>query len=185
MGANDTTAWTIKGSRVLLNAKPFFANGVSYSPVPWGSCPAFEPYGNFTITPWSSVWQRDVALMRTNAVNMLKTYNTLDRAQQPNGNVDHEPFLDACWNGGSSPVFVLMGYAPPKNNQHIFISKDWRQPQNVQAREKIAGDLVALAQKYAAHPAVMGFVMANEINAEDIIFHLGPADPKKKVREKI
>lgn len=167
--AANTTTWTLDGPRVFLNKQPFFANGVSYSPLPWGSCPAFEPYGDFTITPWSSVWQRDVALMRTNAVNMLKTYNTLDRAQQPSGDVDHGPFLDACWNGGSSPVFVLMGYAPPKNNQHIYLSQDWSQPQNVQAREKIAGDLVALAKQYAAHPAVMGFVMANEINADNII----------------
>ncbi|MBI3705826.1 MAG: hypothetical protein HY244_18680 [Rhizobiales bacterium] len=167
--AASTTAWTLDGPRVLVNNKPFFANGVSYSSLPWGSCPAFEPYGDFTIKAWSSVWQRDVALMRTNAVNVLKTYNTLDRVQSPAGDIDHGPFLDACWNDGTNPVFVLMGYAPPKNQQHIFIEETWNNPQNVALRAKIAKDIAALAAAYAKHPAVMGFVMANETNAIDII----------------
>lgn len=168
MAANTTTAWTIKGRQLLLNGQPFFANGVSYSPVPWGTCTAFEPYGDFTIKAWASVWQRDLALMRSNFVNVLKTYNTLDVAQSK-GDCDHGPFLDACWNGGTSPVFVLMGYAPPKNQQGIFLTQNWSQSQNVAARARIKDDLVALAKAYVAYPAVMGIVMANEVNADNII----------------
>jgi hypothetical protein len=166
---DGNTCWAISGYQLLLNGSPFFAKGVSYSPVPWGTCTAFEPYGDFTVKTWSSVWKRDLALMRANAVNALKTYNTLDQAQCPGCDCDHKPFLDACWNGGASPVYVLMGYAPPKNQQAIFLTQNWSQPANVQARAKIAADLTALAKLYASYPAVMGFVMANEINADNII----------------
>lgn len=169
MAASGNTVWTIDGYRILLNGSPFYANGVSYSPVPWGTCTAFQPYGDFTIAPWSTVWSRDVALMRANSVNLLKTYNTLDRAQLPVGDIDHGPFLDACWNGGQNPVFVLMGYAPPKNQQAIFLAATWSAPANVAARQAIATDLAALAASYAGYPAVMGIVMANEINANNIV----------------
>jgi len=165
----DNTRWTISGYQLLLNGDPFFANGVSYSPLPWGACPAFEPYGDFTIKTWLSVWQRDVALIRKYGINLIKTYNTLDEVQAPHGDVDHGPFLDACWNGGTSPAYVLMGYAPPKNHQEIFLTQSWSQPTNVQARTKIAAELAALARVYASYPSVMGFVMANEINADNII----------------
>jgi hypothetical protein len=164
----DNSVWTIKGRKVLLDGKPFFANGVSYSPVPWGGCTAFEPYGDFTITAWESVWQRDLPLMHSNSINVLKTYNTLDAVQTQNDH-DHGPFLAACWNSGSSPIFVLMGYAPPKNQQAIFLSATWSNPENIAARDTIKGNLVALAKEYGSYPAVMGFVMANELNADNII----------------
>ena len=166
---NGNTNWTISGYQLLLNGNSFFANGTSYSPVPWGTCTAFEPYGDFTVKTWSSVWQRDLALMRSSSVNVLKTYNTLDQAQCQGCDCDHTPFLEACWNGGTNPVYVLMGYAPPKNQQAIFLTQNWSQSANVKARAQIATDLTALASAYASYPAVMGFVMANEINADNII----------------
>lgn len=174
MTTNNTT-WTINDSQVLVDGQPFFARGVSYSPVPWGSCTAFDPFGDFTIDTWSSVWQRDLALMRSNGVNVLKTYNTLDAAQLQAAGLpttwdhDHSELLAACWNGGSQPIYVLMGYAPPKNQQSIFLTSTWSDPSNEQARAQIQADLVALAQTYADAPALMGFVMANEINADNII----------------
>lgn len=169
------SSWSLNGYQVLCDGKPFFANGVSYSPIPWGSCAAFQPFGDFTIKTWSSVWQRDVSLMRANSVNVLKTYNTLDAAQlkqaglPPDSDHDHGPFLDACWNNGTTPVFVLMGYAPPKNQQNIFYQKSWDDPANATARQNIKDDLIALAVRYGPHPAVMGFVLANEINSDATI----------------
>jgi len=167
--SNGNTTWTTSGYQVLVNGKPFFANGVSYSPLPWGACTAFQPYGDFTIETWSSVWQRDVGLMRQNKVNVFKTYNTLNEVQTPGGDINHGPCLDACWNGGANPVFMLMGYAPA-NNVSIYVASTWSQQANVNARKKIAGELVALAKTYAGYPAVMGFVMANEINANNVVY---------------
>jgi hypothetical protein len=169
------TTWSIKGYQVLCDGKPFFANGVSYQPMPWGGCPGILPFGDFTIKTWSSVWQRDLALMRKNSVNVLKTYNTLDAVQLKQGGFptdwdhDHGPFLDACWNGNTNPIFVLMGYSPPKNQQHIYAEETWNDQANVAARQKMAGDLLALAKAYGSYPAVMGFVLANEINNPNTI----------------
>lgn len=169
------TTWAIDSYKITVNNVPFFANGVSYSPTPWGNCTAFVPYGDFTINTWQSVWQRDLALMRANGINLLKTYNTLDSAQLVAGgnpstwDHDHKLFLDACWNNGEKPVYVLMGYAPPKNQQNIFITSDWNLPANRKAREAIKTDLINLATTWGKFPAVMGFVMANEVNANNII----------------
>ncbi len=169
--APDSTIWKINDYRVTMNGRPFFANGVSYSPVPWGSCSAFNPFGDFTIKTWSSVWQRDLKLMRANGVNLLKTYNTLDSLQLVEAGLpstwdhDHKPFLDSCWNNGKNPVYVLMGYAPPKNQASIFTSATWSDQNNVKARATIQKGLEDLARDWGSHPAVMGFVMANEINS--------------------
>ncbi|HEU4718265.1 MAG TPA: hypothetical protein VFU15_10540 [Bacteroidia bacterium] len=171
----NSTTWAISGYTVTVNGKAFFGNGVSYSPIPWGTCSAFNPYGDFTINTWSSVWQRDLTLMRANNVNLIKTYNTLDSVQLVNAgdpytwDHDHSHFLDSCWNNGNNPVYVLMGYAPPKNQSSIFFSDTWSDPANVAARAVIKSSLVKLAKKWGSYPAVMGFVMANEINASNII----------------
>jgi len=173
--APAATNWTIDQYQVSVNGESFFANGVSYSPVPWGSCSAFNPYGDFTINTWSSVWQRDLALMRANGINMLKTYNTLDSAQlvaagnPPTWDHDHSMFLNSCWNNGQDPVYVMMGYAPPKNNMSIFLSSTWSSPANVTARAAIKTNLVNLAAEWGSYPAVMGFVLANEINADNVV----------------
>ena len=148
------TNWTLDGYRMKVNGQPFFAKGVSYSPVPWGSCPSFLPFGDFTIDTWKSIWTRDLPLMRNNSVNLLKTYNTLDAAQLKQGGFpitwdhSHKGFLDACWNGGDKPIYVLMGYAPPKNDMHIFYQEDWSKPANVAARAAMQTNLVTLATDY-------------------------------------
>jgi hypothetical protein len=171
----STTNWAIEQYKVTVNGKAFFGNGVSYSPVPWGGCTAFLPYGDFTITTWSSIWRRDLELMRANGVNLLKTYNTLDSVQLIAGgnpgtwDHDHTEFLNACWNNGKNPIYVLMGYAPPKNQQSAFLTDTWSDSGNVNLRSAIKTDLVNLASSLEAFPAVMGFVMANEMNADNVI----------------
>ncbi|WP_456459306.1 hypothetical protein [Reichenbachiella sp.] len=170
-----STSWVINDYQVSVNQDPFFAKGVSYSPVPWGSCSAFNPYGDFTINTWRSVWKRDLALMRANGVNLLKTYNTLDSIQLVEaGNPftwdhNHEEFLKACWNNGTNPIYVLMGYAPPKNDAAIFLSANWNDAGNVAKRALVKTGLIDLAKSWGQYPAVMGFVMANEINSSDAI----------------
>lgn len=170
---NSNTNWSIDKYQVTVNGKPFFANGVSYSPVPWGSCTAIYPFGDFTINTWSSIWQRDLPIMRSNSVNLLKTYNTLDKAQLTPASLpfscdhDHSDFLNACWNKGVNPIYVLMGYAPPVYHRNIFLKKNWSSKANIEARKKIKTDFVNLAETYGQFPAVMGFVLANEINDEN------------------
>lgn len=171
----STTNWAIDRYRITVNGNAFFGNGVSYSPVPWGACTAFTPFGDFTINTWNSVWRRDLEIMRANGVNLLKTYNTLDSAQLIAGKKpgtwdhDHSEFLNACWNNGNNPIYVLMGYAPPKNLQAAFLTVTWSDSVNVNLRSAIKTDLVNLASSWSPFPAVMGFVMANEVNAIDII----------------
>ncbi|MCD0465049.1 hypothetical protein [Flavobacterium sp. ENC] len=171
----STTNWAIDQYKITVNGQPFFGNGVSYSPVPWGACSAFVPYGDFTINTWNSVWRRDLELMRTNGVNLLKTYNTLDSAQLIAGgnpgtwDHEHKDFLDACWNNGENPIYVLMGYAPPKTNQQAFLPLTWSDKANVDLRASFKTALINLASAWRAYPAVMGFAMANEVNAENVI----------------
>ncbi|MBL0739548.1 hypothetical protein JI750_21835 [Flavobacterium sp. GN10] len=171
----STTKWAIEKYKVTVNGNAFFGNGVSYSPVPWGGCTAFVPYGDFTIETWKSVWQRDLELMRSNGVNLLKTYNTLDAAQLIAGgdpetwDHDHTEFLNTCWNDGNNPIYVLMGYAPPKNQQAAFLSSSWQNQSNVDMRATIKANFIELAKSWGAFPAVMGFVMANELNADNVV----------------
>lgn len=159
----NTTKWVATNASgstprgISVNGKPFFAKGVCYSPVPWGASPNWTPFGDFFFPPWTAIWQRDIAAMRAAGINTIRIYNM---QLVINGvSRDHTPFLDACWNGGVDPVYVLVGCGAVSD---LAIYTPWKTtgPRRDAAKQTLAG----LARALGTHPAVMGFVVGNEVN---------------------
>ena len=74
----------------------------------------------------------------------------------------HDAFLDAMWNGGTNPIYVWIGISIPIDavnpNTPADSLADYRQFYLHTAKW--------LAKKYGDHPAVMGFVIGNEIDSD-------------------
>jgi hypothetical protein len=160
----NTTSWKAAGAparALTVNGEHFFARGVCYSPVPWGGNPNWTPFGDFFFPPWDAIWERDIAAMRAAGINTIRVYNmqlVIDGVPR-----DHTPFLDACWNGGQDSIHVLVGCGAV-SDLHIY-DKPWTN--SAPSREAAKQTFAELAQALGTHPAVMGFVVGNEVNNED------------------
>ncbi|HEX8241477.1 MAG TPA: hypothetical protein VF574_17205 [Allosphingosinicella sp.] len=164
----STTSWEATNASgtappaLTRNGENFFARGVCYSPVPWGGNSNWVPYGDFMFPPWNGIWERDLPAMRACGINMIRTYNIQNVA---NGNPqDHSEFLDACWNGGVDPIYVLVGFGA-LNNLATFTPWDTSKA----ARDAAGAAFLDMAAAYGGFPAVMGFILGNEVNNPETI----------------
>lgn len=128
----------VEGRRLLVDGKPFQVRGVGYSPFPIGTRP-----GSFS--PWiAKQWQRDLPVLRALHCNAVRTW----------GEIDTTAFLDACWNNGQEPVYVIMGF-------WIDPDVDLRKESN---RAAIRKRFTAYVKAYAGHPAVLFWSLGSHNN---------------------
>jgi hypothetical protein len=186
-----STKWSINGSVINLNgsAAPL-VQGVNYEPTQIGGTADGSPFNDFFYTnnvppngTWAPIWDRDVGTLRAMGVNAIRTYGwwkwepTVEKNwARLNFDVNNEsntpcfgsnyphpthiPFLDRLWNNGVNPIYVWIG---------ISLSLELANPNLPPARRT---ELIQFykyttrwaAMKYGNHPAVMGFVIGNEID---------------------
>jgi hypothetical protein len=182
--ARSDAGFTVSGRSILLAGQRFFIKGVDYGNTNAGytynnsngelvvGAPVANPLDN----AYRKIWQPDLDLMRADGVNAVKVYNvSLDSFkgvpgyndalfQHPSkgetGKIDE--FLDAAWNGGNHPIYVVLSIyfegailSPAFSNQSL---------------KKTYADFYRLMDKqYGAKPAVMGVSISSEINAADFV----------------
>lgn len=164
----STTIWKATNSgdgtppSLTVDGENFFARGVCYSPVPWGGNPNWVPYGDFMFPPWNGIWERDLPAMRACGINMIRTYNIQNVC---NGNrQDHSEFFDACWNGGVDPIYVLVGFGALNS---LAAYTPWRASEPT--RQAAEAAFLGMVAAYREFPAVMGFILGNEVNNNETI----------------
>jgi hypothetical protein len=183
-----------------INGAPgtsFKLKGVCYSPCPINANVQTTPgLGDFfwdkfsgpgyNIDNYEKTWREDLNLLREMNVNTIRLYSMMTRQMKdgkyaPVPFVDanfhlftHTAFLDACWNGGNKPLYVLVGIPTSikalrsgpvphsKNEETIFF-------------EAMTDELV---RQIGGHPAVLGFVIQNEHDGagNSWVQHPGPDD---------
>lgn len=170
--ATTSTEFTVSGRTILLNGQPFFIKGVDYGTSQIDSIYDQAPVANPLDNVYKGIWQPDLDLMRAAGVNAVKVYNvTLSSFKDiPNYSllVDQQPFpketgkiddfLNAAWNGGKDPIYVVLSLS--------FGGANVLQPDYKNA---LAAAFKIIASQYGAYPAVMGISIGNEINAADLI----------------
>lgn len=170
-GSAATTRWTVDGYTIQVNGQPFFAKGVCYFPLPLGNQSSRPPYGdyfyNFPGDPpvWKPYLDRDLPRMRAAGVNLIRLYSMWAWAAEDyvvsplNGNkartLGHGAFMDTAYNGGTHPMYVLV---------NVFIEAGRWSDRAYQLQ--IEDVYRQLATELKDHPAVMGFMVGNELNAE-------------------
>jgi hypothetical protein len=162
---------------------PFKVKGVAYSPAPIGYSNKFGPaFGDLffdTFSPkdfldFEKVWQRDIEKIRRN-FNTIRVYSMMaiqvdpatgkppadpETAQE----FQHKKFLDALWNNGNNPVFVIVGIPMP---DRIFIKPAFDAPDPNGEKKFWDVNLTRIVGQLKDHPAVLGFTIFNELGAVD------------------
>lgn len=170
--STTTTAFTVGLRNVLLDGKPFFIKGVDYGTAQIDSLYDQAPVANPLDNAYKGIWQKDLALMRADGVNAVKVYNVtlasfkdipnyqILAPQQPfpkeTGKINE--FLDAAWNNGDHPIYVVLSLQ--------FGGANALQPDYVKA---LSAAFKIVASEYGSHPALMGISIGNEINSKSLI----------------
>lgn len=176
----NARGFTVSGRDILLDGKRFFIKGVDYGPTNAGytyyttdgklvnDAPVANPLDN----AYKKIWQADLDLMRADGINAVKVYNvSLDSFKSVPGYNDAtfqhpskgetgkiDQFLDAAWNGGNHPIYVMLSI--------YFEGGALTRP----SLKKTYADFYRLMDKeYGAKPAVMGVSISSEINAADYV----------------
>ncbi len=149
-----TTTWSAASYQLSVNNQPFFVKGVCYSPVPWGGNSNWQPYGDFFTPPWNDIWERDLPQIRTLNMNTIRTYN-IDKTTG-----DHSEFFAACYNGGVNPVYVMVGFGQLNN---VGLYDPVISPSSPAFQTALA-NFTTMVQAYGANPAILGFIVGNEVN---------------------
>lgn len=145
------SVFTTDNRQIRLNGEVFSAKGVCYQPTPIGQDPsAAPPFGDYYTSGYADLWARDFVNIRKMGANLIRLYSWTPGP-------DHSAFLEAAWNNGEEPLYVLI-------NRYINPATDWTDPAAVDA---IAADWIAIANEVKDHPAVMGFLVGNEVNAKN------------------
>jgi hypothetical protein len=149
-GAN--THFTVSGRYISLDGARFFVKGVDYSPTPIGKVPNDPPGLDDPLRDGNeTIWSRDLPKIRAMGANAIHVYNVV-----PPGHDQHTgpitKFLNAAWNGGDRPVYVIMT---------IYFAGDALK--NAGAAADLANQYRKLDEMYAKYPAVMGVALGNEI----------------------
>ena len=164
---SSTTAFTVSSRNILLNGTPFFIKGVDYGNTQIDSYADPNPLDNAN----EKVWQPDLDAMRAAGINAVKVYNVSLASFKPYDDIiggfnklrpyesgKINKFLEAAWNGGDHPIYVVLSI--------FFGGVNITQPKYLHALNAIYG---LMATEYAAEPAVMGISIGSEINSEEFI----------------
>lgn len=128
----------IIGRRIYVSGDTFTIRGVGYSPVPIGkhisSAKLFVP----------EHWNRDLPLLREMGCNVIRTWMMVDTVS----------FLDACWNNGRNPIYVIMGF-PISNDSNYADSAQYNAMRSL---------FRTYVDQYRSHPAILMWALGNENN---------------------
>jgi hypothetical protein len=115
--ASSATEWSVSGRNIELNGKPFFIKGVDYGNTQIDGVADPNPVDNVN----EPIWQPDLKKMRQSGVNAVKVYNVTLTSFKPyeeiiggynklrpyeTGKINK--FLNAAWNNGNKPVYVVL-----------------------------------------------------------------------------
>jgi hypothetical protein len=165
--ATSTTEWSVGGRNIELNGKPFFIKGADYGNTQIDGTADPNPLDNVN----EPIWMPDLKKMRQSGVNAVKVYNVTLTSFKPyeeiiggynklrpyeTGKINK--FLNAAWNNGNKPVYVILSV--------FFGGDNVNEPQYLDALKAV---YKLMASQYGSFPAVMGVSIGSEINSETLI----------------
>jgi hypothetical protein len=129
----------IQGRQLLVRGQPFQIRGVGYAPTPIG-----RGVDEVAIYSDPAIYGRDLPLLRALGANTIRTW----------GPVTSHGLLQAAYNGGDHPIYVIMGL--------------WVAPSvplaDPTARQGILDRFRAYVAEYKDEPAVLMWGVGNEVN---------------------
>ena len=134
----------VTGHQMLVDGKPFIIKGVGYSPVPIG-----EGSKDYYTSNYADIYNRDLPILRKMGANTVRLWYW-------NNNADHADFLNKAYNDGKDPIYVIASFG-------ISFDADISSPD---IRNKIKSDFRKMVAKYKDNPAILMWIIGNELNAK-------------------
>jgi hypothetical protein len=166
----------------------FKLKGVCYSPAPIGSSSNFAPtigdyfwdgfdVPGYRVNGWDPLWARDLGRIRALGANTIRGYAIFSHHLMDDGRIPdpdgqdfqgrlrtHKKFLDACWNGGVNPIYVLIGIPTPETtwwkDRYVENQGGPLDAQKAKFWDRVVAET---AKQLGDHPAVLGFTLFNEL----------------------
>ena len=135
----------LQNGTLWVEGRPFTVKGVGYQPMPIGSEISRTALDLLYTDP--CILERDIPLLRAMNVNTVRTWSQLP---------DSNAFLDALYNDGVDPIYVIMGFWVP-----LYSGYDYGDPANIL---QLQNDFAAYANRFKDHPAVLAWGIGNENN---------------------
>lgn len=150
--ADANTHFTVSGRYILLAGARFLVKGMDYAPTPIGKKPGDPPGLDDPLRDGNeAIWSRDLPKIRAMGANAIHVYNVVPPGHDAaTGRITK--FLNASWNGGNRPVYVIMSIY----FQGAKLNDDG-------AAADLANQYRKLDDLYGKYPAVMGTAISNEI----------------------
>ncbi len=131
-------------------------HGFGYSPVPAGWSLALPPNGDFYTSQYDYLWRRDIEMMRKMNVTLIRVWNWNFM-----GRGSHREFLDELFNGGKDSIFILVPFMMGTVNAEGDVN--YKDLSLIETRQKVIEDWTVFVQTESQHPAVLGFLVGNEL----------------------
>jgi len=142
----------IRDRMLYVADKPFWIQGICYSPVPIGESVSFAPRGDYFTPDFAYIWQRDLPLIKAMGATTLRIYGWAAHA-------DHTAFLDAVEAAGLK-VLVTFYLGDAEQNPVATVDQ----------RNQLIIDFVAQVHMYREHPAILMWSFGNELNGGQFFF---------------
>lgn len=160
-GANKTVV-TTSGRQILVNGNPFYVRGINYQPSPIGSSNSWEPFGDWFQDYWSSVYDRDIPLIKAMNGNAVKTYAITawawdDPSKTP---ISHAVFYQTL---AENDMYAVPMVYTLEASITGFTNSTWQNDPTMQ-------QWLAVLAEGKDNPAVLGWCIGNELNAENLLY---------------
>jgi hypothetical protein len=148
----------LKNQKVVYSSPaPLEIRGMGYSPAPPGQRQDQAPFGDFYTQEYDFLWSVDIPRMAEIGVNVVRMW-TWKLFDAPN----HLAFLDELYRNKMYAIIPFEMLVPDDKGVRTFedLTKD-------SIRKDAVRHFSALAKELISHPAVLGFLIGNELEAPD------------------
>lgn len=149
-----------------MNGEPFDIKGVNYGPAPIGvNSATMAPFGDYFTPEYSALWQRDFPLIHALGANTVRV-----AAWNASLDADHTPFLDMLAKVRDC-AWLLANLIRVSQHELKALVTFWSGAERfhpvgtAEQRQALVDSFANNARKYAGHPALLGWVFGNELNA--------------------
>lgn len=147
--ATIATKVTIQDRQILVNDVPFQMKGVTYTPTPIGDDPNIRHHqGDYYTLSYKAQYRKDLKHLRSLGSNIV-------RLRSWQYDADHKDFLNAAYNRGNKPIYVMASY--------------WLDPKrditDLKERQAIIAEFRHMVAAHKQHPAILAWIIGEELNA--------------------